>query len=343
MMHSLFALSAAAVAVLSAELDITQSLKQWSDEIIPHYAPDVTVVEENEVFHHNKAYVVKMECLGCPFAVKKADFQVEWQEPPQENALRLHFTVDTYHHEQSSLMLNGRRILPIETPPPYINAYQVPSNISTAEMSDPFFGPRTTSVQMPLKYVHTVLRTQENGKMWVQFDVTGLPLHESNDPSAPYLDGDTIEMDKEGQKLVQILLRNETDNLTIEDVQVVARKDRAQPYRMKCGRLAMVQTTYDPTEWDEYGKVGTESRLWNLVASKISEVWEEYLQHDTVLIPVVFVLAFAIVMLRRWYVQRQQEKTPAQDDAEIALLTSEYEDAPPVYADTPVIKIEEYD
>jgi hypothetical protein len=150
-------------------------------------------------------------------------------------------------------------------------------------------------------------------------------------------------MTNDEQKLVQVLLRNETNELFIEDVQVVARRDRAQPYRMKCGRLAMVQTVFDPTEWDKYGKIGTESRLQNMIVDKISDVWSDDFQHNALVLPLALVLAFGIFMLRRWYVRRQQERSVAEDDAEIALLNGDYEDAPPAYADIPVIKIEEYD
>ncbi|KAH7082668.1 hypothetical protein BKA63DRAFT_404309 [Paraphoma chrysanthemicola] len=335
-MRSFLAFSAFVALVSSAEWNISQPLNQWADEIIPHYAPEITTIEEN------KAYVVKLDCPGCPFAIKTSDSEVEWQEPPQENALRLQFEIDAMHSSTPSLLLNGRRILPLDPLPLNINAYQVPTNISAEEMQLLWQGP-TSGVQLPLQYEHTVLRTQENGKLWVQFDVTGLPLSESNDPRFPFLNGDLVKLDMEEQKLVQVLLRNETNDLSIEDIQVVARKDRAQPYRMKCGRLAMVQTAFDPTEWDEYGKFGTESRLQNMVASKIGEVWSDGFQRNSLLLPVGLLLAFGAFMLRRWYVRRQDERRDVEDDAEIALLNRDYEDAPPAYADIPVIKIEEYD
>jgi hypothetical protein len=224
-----------------------------------------------------------------------------------------------------------------------IHALQVPANITADDMEPLWLGPTMSVVQLPLQYEHTVLRTQENGKIWVQFDVTGLPLSESNDPRFPFLTGELVKMTNDEQKLVQVLLRNKTNELFIEDVQVVARRDRAQPYRMKCGRLAMVQTVFDPTEWDEYGKIGTESRLQNMIVDKISDVWSDVFQHNALVLPLALVLAFGIFMLRRWYARRQQERSVAEDDAEIALLACDYEDAPPAYADIPVIKIEEYD
>jgi hypothetical protein len=53
-------------------------------------------------------------------------------------------------------------------------------------------------------------------------------------------------------------------------------------------------------------------------------------------------LALFVLVIRRVYQQRKQE---SEDDAEFALLDTEYgyDDAPPAYADIPLIKIEEYD
>jgi hypothetical protein len=80
-MRCFLAFSAFVVAVSSAEWNISQPPNQWADEIIPHYAPKITIAEEG------KAYVVKLDCLDCPFAIGKPNAEVEWQEPPQDNAL----------------------------------------------------------------------------------------------------------------------------------------------------------------------------------------------------------------------------------------------------------------
>jgi hypothetical protein len=184
----------------------------------------------------------------------------------------------------------------------------------------------------PLQYEHTVLRTQEQGQQWIQFDVTGLPYDAINDPRYPSLPTEAMPVDKEDQKLVQLRLQRnpETDELFIQDIQVVTRADRVQPYRMKCGRLAMAQTAYDPREWDKYGKYGTWERIQNRVMGEVG-TWSLALS-----------LALFVLAVRRWYQQRKQE---VEDDAEFALLDTEYgyDDAPPAYSDIPLIKIEEYD
>jgi hypothetical protein len=230
-------------------------------------------------------------------------------------------------------LLNGDSILPLDATPPGINSQQLPINISSNNLKSNGYALLPRALILPLQYEHTVLRTRNQGQLWIQFDVTGLPLDAIDDPRYPSLFGEPVVLDKKEQKLVQLLLeqRPEGNELIIQDVQVVARANRVQPYRMKCDRLAMVQTTYDPREWDKYGKYGTWERMQNLVMGQIS-VW-----------PLALSLALFVLLIRRWYQQRQQEVNAMEYDAEYALLSVEGEDAPPAYADIPVIKIEEYD
>jgi hypothetical protein len=199
---------------------------------------------------------------------------------------------------------------------------------------------------MPLQYEHTILRTHEGGHTMIQFDVTGLALGNMYEPSLPSgLDIEPVQMNKDGQKLVQVVLRQEQNSkeLFIEDIQMVAREDRAQPFRMKCGKLSMVRTTYDPREWDVYGKLGTWSRTWSYGLEQASRFWFDKVQSSAVLLPLALLAVIGVAMLRRFRQRRQQENETVEDDAESALLGSGYDDEPPAYADIPVIKIEEYD
>jgi hypothetical protein len=54
-------------------------IRQRPDHDLPQ--PEIQVVEAS------KAYVVKLDCVGCPFAVRGEYPKVEWQQPPQANAL----------------------------------------------------------------------------------------------------------------------------------------------------------------------------------------------------------------------------------------------------------------
>jgi hypothetical protein len=233
----------------------------------------------------------------------------------------LKFAMNEFH---DALLLNDQRIFPLGPMPLDIDAKQV-----TTEMEEDDAGYRHRRIMFPLQYEHTIFRAEKPELWWLQFNVTGLPW------------GETAEPIKLGQKIVQVLLRKEYDEnlvgeymMFIEDVQVVSAKDKALPPRMKCGKLAMVQTTFDPREWDEYGQFGTMSRAWNAFVGRIR------VGKDALLLPLFALLAASLVMARRLFVQRQQEKPGTDSDAETALLGR---DAPPPYADIPVIKIEEYD
>jgi hypothetical protein len=215
-------------------------------------------------------------------------------------------------------------------------------------MRDLGYGNQPYGIQMPLQYVHTVLRTQEQGEIWVQFDITELALDELQDSRYVGFAGEPFKMDSEDQKLMQLRLHTnkETGELSIEEISVVKRADRVQPYRMKCGRLAMVQTLYNPREWDTYGKYGTWERFQNMVEEKASEFWFDWLQH-AIMFPLGMLFVGCVVLAyRRFEQMRAARKVAMADDAEFALLDSAYDDTydvPPAYADLPIIKIEEYD
>jgi hypothetical protein len=111
-------------------------------------------------------------------------------------------------------------------------------------------------------------------------------------------------------------------------VQVVDRKDRAKPYLMPCGRLAMAQTAFNPLEWDDYGKIGTWSRFFNWLRSKTGDLFLDNL----LFLPIVAVVVPALILLRWMASKKLQEAAPlAEDDAEAALLDGEHADDAPEY------------
>lgn len=174
----------------------------------------------------------------------------------------------------------------------------------------------------------------------MHFNVTGLAWGEEPTPF------------KMGQKVVQILLREDPAGqevepkkgvesaLSIADVQVVDEKDSVQPLRMKCGRLAMMRTAFDPNEWDEYGKFGTWSRTWNVVVGKLAAFWSGNGEGNVMIFPLALLLALSIVVARRICQFRQQGSAGGSSYAGFSLLGW---GASPQYRPIPVIKIEEYD
>jgi hypothetical protein len=49
-------------------------------EQLPKLADAVTTVEAN------RSYVVKLDCIGCPFRIRKP-LDESWQDPPRDNSL----------------------------------------------------------------------------------------------------------------------------------------------------------------------------------------------------------------------------------------------------------------
>ncbi|KAJ4384997.1 hypothetical protein N0V86_000602 [Didymella sp. IMI 355093] len=244
----------------------------------------------------------------------------------------------------STLRVNGASVLPLGPMPLYVNAYQVADNLTQDALDSiiqigmldaDFKGDTDYSVTPALQYEHTLLKTKTPGEWYIQFDMTGMqygiypePLH--------------FDLDR---RLVQILVKeqktgNDGRTLSIEDIQIIERSERAQPIKMKCGKLAMVKTSFVPSEWDKYGRLGSWSRLWNMVSLKISQYWFDNFQHNALVLPLALMLAFFIFFARVWYERRQQDKTT---DAEYALLDCDHDELPPAYANIPVIKIEDYE
>ncbi|KAF2621943.1 hypothetical protein BU25DRAFT_435166 [Macroventuria anomochaeta] len=342
---SFLSLAAAFASVTAAQRDLPPRPDLKYDETadwykdhgkpIPDVAPEITVIEAN------RSYVVKLECPDCPFLVKEGR-KASWQE--RDNSLLLKFDLKDAVSDISIMRLNGATVLPLDPMPLHINAYQVAGNLTHEAMDsiiherllDPDFAWQTRYHQFPLQYEHTLLKTETPGQWWMQFDITGFPWGK---------DGEPVHFD-EDRRLVQVLVKEEKladgaeKSLSIKDVQIVERYQRAQPIRMKCGKLAMVKTAFDPNEWDEYGKLGSWSRVWNMVFGKIGQYWLDHIQHNALLLPLALLLAFLIFFARVWHQRGQQEKAM---DAEYALLESTQEGLPPAYSDIPVIKIEEYD
>ncbi|KAJ4986975.1 hypothetical protein SVAN01_07516 [Stagonosporopsis vannaccii] len=304
---------------------------------VPDVAPEITVIEAN------KSYVVKLDCPSCPFTIKDGEM-VQMRridnslrcEPSLTKKKLLKFDIKKAESALSTVSLNGGQILPLAPMPLFINAYQVLANTSQNAldsivhegMLDPNYAGPTPYYHYPVMYDHTLLKTKDAGQWWLQFYVTGLHSHFS-----------------EYTRLVEILIKEQkgesgaVHSLSIEDFRVVGYLEREKPLKMKCGRLAMVKTSFKPSEWDEYGKLGSWSHTWNMVIGKIGQGLD-HIRHSALLLPLALFVAFIVFFARVGCQRRQQDKNV---DAEYALVDTEDFELPPAYSDIPVIKIEEYD
>lgn len=91
-MRFLAALAAIAVTSVKAIPDVAEAPSQRPDHNIPQ--PEVDVVEVN------KEYIVRLDCVGCPYAAPEAFNKASWQQPPHALVCK---TLNAYHFHLLSL------------------------------------------------------------------------------------------------------------------------------------------------------------------------------------------------------------------------------------------------
>lgn len=320
----------------ATEPDRTADWYKENGEPLPEVAPHVTTVQQG------KSYVVKLDCPGCPFKRSPMDGSLVdwWNEPAQDNSLLLNLTIDA---TERCLLLNDNSVAPLAPMPLYMEAYQTPANLSTATMAN------ITSMHMldhswhispkygrfDLQYEHALVGTRQPGISWIQLDVTGIHiLAGPNKGMAP--------LASEQQQMVQVMVRRQMNSglLSIEDVQVVLRKDRAMPFKMPCGRLAIRQTLFDPSEWDYYGQFGSASRVLHLVTWNAASWFHVQGLAHMFLFGVLVLLAHRIVAWRRDRAAARDNET-THEEAGMGLLAPEHEDTLPEYDSVPMLENKE--
>ncbi|KAF2643633.1 hypothetical protein P280DRAFT_466400 [Massarina eburnea CBS 473.64] len=338
------AVVASLVAVAAARNRWTGVDTKWAthpdktaDWYTEHGEPLPTLANATTTVEPGKSYIAKLDCLGCPFRVRKLYEVVEiWQEPAQENSLLLNFTLTA---DSQAILLNDKRIAPLAPMPLFINAFQTPANLSKAtldkmvesHMLDETFTLGTKYGAFELAYAHSVVGMQKRGRYWIQIDVTDVLVRGAHNPKS-------YNLTQDGQKMAQLLIKEDrvTGALKIEDLQLVERKDRAMPFKMKCGRFAIKTTMFNPREWDRFGKFDTFSRGWNvLVHSSI-----EFLLGPGLVLIILTAIVGAVTLVKKFIAKRQNNNELEDEDAEAALLGNDYEDAPPEYEDVPELEEE---
>ncbi|KAF2993202.1 hypothetical protein E8E13_000036 [Curvularia kusanoi] len=321
--------------------DETADWYKEHEKPVPVVANEITEIEEKQ------SYLVKLACPDCPYLVKEGGNKRTWQE--QENALLLKFNIRE-DVKGLSVRLNNAPVLPLAPMPLYINAYQVAANTSqdaldsiiAERMLDPDYKWQTQYNSFPLAYSHALLKTAVPAQWILQLDVQGLQF--AGDAGEPL-----VFPDNEHRRIVELVVQQHTKEigthrafvktLSIENVRVVPRDQLTKPLRMKCGKLAVVETSFDPNEWDEFGKLGSWSHMWGKLIGKNGQYWIDRVQDNALLFPLALMLGIVGFFVRVCYQRRQQENSV---DAEYALLEEESDDLPS-YADIPEIKVEAYD
>ncbi|KAF2503081.1 hypothetical protein BU16DRAFT_555105 [Lophium mytilinum] len=276
---------------------------------LPEIAAPITTVHE----HDN--YVVKLECLGCPFRVREYGVRGEhWQENPQDNSLLFNFSIAEDKH---SLLVNGRQIYPLALPAK-IYSFQVPANLSAnvmhkmvdMRMMDSSWMVGTQYGSFEISFEHTTMMTNERLVQLLQFDITHAEIRGEN-PGVALLN-------QPKQKLIQLKLSHENiqEGLKIKSIELVEQGEKMTHAIMPCGKEAPRFTqVFRFTEWDYYGHIGTLKWTWN---KTIGETGDWISDHSFLLAA----LAIVLIVLKRRINQRRKAKR-AIDDPEAALLIVE--------------------
>lgn len=190
-------------------------------------------------------------------------------------------------------------------------------------MLDRYGRPRDTKYgQIEIGYKYTQLATSQPGVEWLQFDITELYIRQEHQMLG-------YHMDKEDQKMFQLSvhrpIQGNEKTVTFGPVRTIQRGEKEAPLKMPCGRDAMLVAEYNPAEWDEFGKIGSWSHMWN---SWFSDSW---FARNWLNIHFAVTLLAICILIRRRRLQRMEQAAAmrAEEDAEAALL--DCDDTPPEY------------
>jgi len=279
---------------------------------LPEIAAPITTVHEQE------NYVVKLECLGCPFRVREYGQTVEhWQENPQENSLLFNFSITEDKH---SLLVNGIQIEPLSLPAK-VFAYQVPANLSAnimdkmidMKMMDNSWNVGTQYGNFEISFEHTTMMTEEHLVQLLQFDITHADYRYGQNPGVAILN-------QPEQKLIQLKLSRESMavGLKIKSIELVQQGEKITKAIMPCGKQAPRFTqVFRATEWDYYGHIGTWLWTFNKITDEGADWAFGHIPHF-----VIAALIIGLVVIRRRILQKREAKN-AIEDLEAALLIVE--------------------
>ncbi|KAF2817106.1 uncharacterized protein BDZ99DRAFT_404513 [Mytilinidion resinicola] len=284
---------------------------------LPEIAAPITTVHEHE------NYVVKLECLGCPFRVREYGQVVEhWQENPQDNSLLFNFSIA---EDKRSLLVNGKQIYPLVLPA-NIYSYQVPANLSAdimrkmvdMRMMDKSWNVGTQYGSFEISFEQTTMMTNERLVQLLQFDITHAEIRWIQNPGVALLN-------QPKQKLIQLKLSQENmrEGLKIKSIELVEQGEKITHAKMPCGKEAPRFTqVFRATEWDYYGHIGTLAWTWKKATGEATD----WLFDHTYLL---FALVFVLVFLRRRIQQRREAKRAIEDPEAGLLIIEDDEEAAP--------------
>ncbi|CAI6334184.1 unnamed protein product [Periconia digitata] len=267
-------------------------------------AKEVTLVREGE------SYIVKLDCPGCPLnkgmTVEK---EKEWRGVMGEDALILNITLSPC---KRSLTLASTPLYPLPAGnPPTYRVIQTLSSLSPHALDTiaPLVAPPTRSQEwfnyVDLAYTHRILATPNAGQFILQLDVTGVVYREHNTSSLKLYNFPT-EADE--RKVIEILVSQHLEDRHIKphisSIALLPPSHVKPPLKMKCGRPAARITSFNPLEWDSFGKLGSAARTWNVFWTRMAA----FFMGPGLLCMFVTAGVGAVLLVRRRVVEARAEK-----------------------------------
>ncbi|KAI9708204.1 MAG: hypothetical protein M1820_004158 [Bogoriella megaspora] len=246
-------------------------------------------------------YIVKLDCLGCPFDVRGTYIWDQYEQPGRPNSLLFNFTLS---RNQLSLLLNGESIFPLRQRRSGLQAYQVEANASAGllqniinhEMLDESWKLGTRFGTYDISFDATLQSEAGPRQTHLMFDIVGMSYtHQTK--RHDYI------LDAHDQRIIWLVLQREEyrPKMKIEDIQLLSRCDFLSKHSENlCGniRKSLVKSksrawrvSFRVWEWDYYGKLGTVSHGWHFFWSNF---WYCF---NVAVVPVGFVVCLVLTLL----------------------------------------------
>ncbi|KAI9657727.1 MAG: hypothetical protein M1821_002903 [Bathelium mastoideum] len=236
---------------------------------IPEPASPVTEIRRGT------SYIVKLDCRGCPFYQLDYLRNYHYEHPGRPNSLLLNFTLAA---NQLSLLLNGRRVFPLQEQTSHIRAYQVQANASNellgkigeSRMLDETFRMGTRFGIYRLSFDETLQSAQGSRRTHLSFDIVGITYwHQSVRQD--------VLLDAPEQQIIRVVLEREKfrPRFLIKDIQLPERCEaRSKNAGLPCHNIRSSllhssrgrnRISFRDWEWDLYGKIGTFGHAWSFL------------------------------------------------------------------------------
>jgi hypothetical protein len=138
---------------------------------------------------------------------------------------------------------------------------------------------------------------------------------------------------------MRIEYKNDPCPLLLDYIEVVEREWRAMPILSKSGKPVVTQTMFNPSDWDEYGKLRTWARVQRFITGKGIGFWRDHVPPNVLVLSTAILVAIGIMVSRRWHQGKKPQKRVVEEDA---LLSTDSESASGFYTEIPIVRMDKW-